>query len=136
MVGVFAATVIAGPAAGGAAASVPHASPSASVPAVAAAPPTAGSATLSPAPGGAGHAPSPAAGVSQTSAAAPSTPAPAPSVPPRPLGGAVPGLMSSQEAKQQSADAPYKFEYGPVFVHIDPRGIEKRHLELTTKPQR
>ena len=42
--------------------------------------------------------------------------------------------MSSEEARQESADAPYKFDYGPVFVHIDHRPLMERikdpHLKV------
>jgi RNA polymerase sigma-70 factor (ECF subfamily) len=135
MVGVVAATVIAGPAVGGAAASTQNASSAASTPAVAAPAPAPATANLSTPAVAPGHGQPVAAGVQHTSTTAPPTPAPAPGVPPRPLGGAVPGLMSAQEAKQNSADAPYKVEYGPVWVHLDPRGIERHtNIELTTKP--
>ena len=123
MVGVAAVTVLAGPAAGGASASSAQpvaqvaSAPAATAPAPAAAVPASGA---------------PAVNHNRPVAAAPAAhvpapnPSPVPAVPSRPLGGKVPGLMSAQEARQQSAGDPYKVDLGAVYVATDPATLPDR----------
>ena len=74
-------------------------------------------AAASPTPGSAGQARVSGSG---SSTAPPGGPPP---IPPRPFGGRVPGLMSSDEAQQDSSDAPIKVPVAGASINIDPRPV-------------